>query len=92
MIAKSVRETTMECFDDFRRVLKVLCRFPRVMLWSVAFPANEVLHIAQYGKAGSKFLLRVKDFFNFPFLFTIDDKRWWLRRDTAGNGVDDVRR
>ena len=33
---------------------------PRVMLWSVAFPANEVLHIAQYGKAGSKFLLHLR--------------------------------
>ena len=43
MIAKSVGESAVECFYDFRRVLEVLCRFPRVMLWSVAFPSNQVL-------------------------------------------------
>ena len=46
MITKSVGEATVESFDEFRRVFKVLCRLPRVVLWSIALPANEVLHIS----------------------------------------------
>ena len=46
MITKSVGKATVESLNEFRRVFEVLCRLPRVVLRSIALPANEVLHIA----------------------------------------------
>jgi hypothetical protein len=74
-------ETIMIFLYLDRCIFKELCRLPRVIVLTIADPANEVLKLITN-------VPRVEDGVNLPLFFAVYDVWWWLRelapRDCIG--------
>ena len=60
----------MELVDEIRRISEIAGRLPRIVGWRIVLPANFV-------KKTTTAESRIKDFFNFPFQFVVNDNRRW---------------
>ena len=68
----------MELVDKIRGISEIAGRLPRIIGWRVILPANFV-------KETTTAESRIKDFFNFPFQFVVNDNRRWRILSSIGD-------